>query len=119
MAGGPNWSASASSCSKFGPGKKSPRGSSNSPGPGTAPRAITPGLNRAKRTASVDTDEITRILNSPETQPEAIEKVLLPAVYEELRRLARHKMAAESSDHTLQPTALVHEAWLRMVSPGQ
>jgi len=43
----------------------------------------------------------------------------LPAVYEELRRLARHKMAGESSGHTLQPTALVHEAWLRLVSPGQ
>ena len=39
---------------------------------------------------------------------------LLPLVYEELRRLAAHRMANESSDHTLQPTALVHEAWLRL-----
>ena len=40
---------------------------------------------------------------------------LLPLVYDELRRLAYARMATESSDHTLQPTALVHEAWLRMV----
>lgn len=39
---------------------------------------------------------------------------LLPLVYEELRRLAREKMAAESSPQTLQPTALVHEVWLRL-----
>ncbi|HVR35586.1 MAG TPA: sigma-70 family RNA polymerase sigma factor [Methylomirabilota bacterium] len=39
---------------------------------------------------------------------------LLPLVYEELRRLAAHKMARESPGHTLQPTALVHEAYLRL-----
>ncbi len=39
---------------------------------------------------------------------------LLPPVYAELRRLAAHKMAAEANGHTLQPTALVHEAWLRL-----
>jgi len=39
---------------------------------------------------------------------------LLPLVYNELRRLAASKMARESSAHTLQPTALVHEAWLRL-----
>jgi RNA polymerase sigma factor (TIGR02999 family) len=40
---------------------------------------------------------------------------LLPLVYDELRRLAAARMAAESPDHTLQPTALVHEAYLRLV----
>jgi|SRR5215475_2539254 len=40
---------------------------------------------------------------------------MTPVVYEELRRLARHFLAAERSDHTLQPTALVHEAYLRLV----
>lgn len=40
---------------------------------------------------------------------------LLPLVYEELRQLARTKMAWETPGHTLQPTALVHEAWMRMV----
>ena len=39
----------------------------------------------------------------------------LPLVYAELRKLAAHKMAGERSGHTLQPTALVHEAWLRLV----
>ena len=42
---------------------------------------------------------------------------LLPVVYEELRRLAAHKMANEAPGHTLQPTALVHEAWLRLIGP--
>jgi RNA polymerase sigma factor (TIGR02999 family) len=41
---------------------------------------------------------------------------LLPLVYGELRRLAAARMAQESAGHTLQPTALVHEAWLRLVS---
>lgn len=40
---------------------------------------------------------------------------LLPLVYEELRRLARHHLRAERPDHTLQPTALVHEAYLKLV----
>lgn len=43
---------------------------------------------------------------------------LLPLVYEELRQLAAARMARESSGHTLQPTALVHEAWLRLVGDG-
>jgi len=45
--------------------------------------------------------------------PKAAEE-LLPLVYEELRRLAAHKMAHEVPGQTLQPTALVHEAWLRL-----
>jgi RNA polymerase sigma factor (TIGR02999 family) len=40
---------------------------------------------------------------------------LLPLVYEELRRLAHYRMANEAAGNTLQPTALVHEAWLRLV----
>ncbi len=40
---------------------------------------------------------------------------LLPLVYEELRRLAAQKMAGQAAGQTLQPTALVHEAWLRLV----
>ncbi len=44
---------------------------------------------------------------------------LLPILYEELRRLARHAMAAERPGHTLQPTALVHEAWLRLFQSNQ
>lgn len=45
--------------------------------------------------------------------PQAAAK-LLPLVYDELRRLAAQKMAGEAAGHTLQPTALVHEAWLRL-----
>ncbi len=43
---------------------------------------------------------------------------LLPLVYEELRRLANHKLANEAPGQTLQPTALVHEAWLRLIGPA-
>jgi len=43
---------------------------------------------------------------------------LLPLVYDELRRLAAARMAQESAGQTLQPTALVHEAWLRLVGEG-
>jgi RNA polymerase sigma factor (TIGR02999 family) len=44
---------------------------------------------------------------------------LLPLVYDELRKLAAARMAAESSDHTLEPTALVHEAYLRLVGSSE
>ena len=44
---------------------------------------------------------------------------LLPLVYQELRRIAAHKMAREAPGQTLQPTALVHEAWLRLGADGQ
>ena len=47
--------------------------------------------------------------------PKAAEE-LLPLVYAELRRLAAHKLAGEAAGQTLQPTALVHEAYLRLVS---
>jgi RNA polymerase sigma factor (TIGR02999 family) len=58
--------------------------------------------------------EVTRILDSmAQGDPKAAEE-LLPLVYEELRKLAAHKMANEAPGQTLQPTALVHEAWLRL-----
>ena len=58
--------------------------------------------------------EVTRILDSiAQGDPKAAEE-LLPLVYEELRKLAAHKMANEPPGQTLQPTALVHEAWLRL-----
>ncbi|HAM72377.1 MAG TPA: RNA polymerase subunit sigma [Verrucomicrobiales bacterium] len=44
---------------------------------------------------------------------------LLPTLYAELRRLAASKMSRESADQTLQPTALVHEAWLRLGADAQ
>lgn len=60
-------------------------------------------------------NDLAVILHSiAQGEAQAAEK-LLPLVYEELRRLAAHKMANEASGHTLQATALVHEAWLRLV----
>jgi len=59
--------------------------------------------------------DVTRILESIEHgDPKAAEE-LLPLVYGELRKLAAAKMAREAPNQTLQPTALVHEAWLRLV----
>jgi len=59
--------------------------------------------------------EATILLNAVEQgDPQAADK-LLELVYEELRRLAASKMARESPGQTLQPTELVHEAWLRLV----
>ena len=57
---------------------------------------------------------VTVIINrAQQGDPRATEQ-LLPLVYEELRKLAAAKMANEAAGHTLQPTALVHEAWLRL-----
>jgi len=61
--------------------------------------------------------DVTRILEAAQNGDPAAADQLLPLVYEELRRLAAHKMANEAAGHTLQPTALVHEAWLRLVGP--
>ena len=59
--------------------------------------------------------DVTRILSAIEQgEPQAAEQ-LLPLVYDELRKLAAQKMAQESPDQTLQATALVHEAYLRLV----
>lgn len=63
--------------------------------------------------------EVTLLLNAFERgDPKAADK-LLPLVYEELRKLAAHKMAREAPGQTLQPTALVHEAWLRLAGSEQ
>jgi len=58
--------------------------------------------------------EVTRILESINRTGPAAASELLPLVYAELRKLAAARMAAESPGQTLQPTALVHEAWLRL-----
>ncbi|MEM9657269.1 MAG: sigma-70 family RNA polymerase sigma factor [Planctomycetota bacterium] len=59
--------------------------------------------------------DVTKILEAIEQDDQAAASELLPLVYEELRRLAANRMLQENSDHTLQPTALVHEAFLRLV----
>lgn len=59
--------------------------------------------------------DITHILRQIEAGDPSRAEQLLPLVYDELRKLAAARMARESPDHTLQATALVHEAWLRLV----
>jgi DNA-directed RNA polymerase specialized sigma24 family protein len=59
--------------------------------------------------------ELTHILAAAEKGDRFAAEQLLPLVYDELRKLAVQKMAQEKSDQTLQATALVHEAWLRLV----
>src|SRR2546428_12867821 len=63
--------------------------------------------------------DVTHILNAIEKGDAKAADDLLPLVYGELRKLAAHKMAGESAYQTLQPTALVHEAWLRLVGSEQ
>ncbi|HEV7928330.1 MAG TPA: ECF-type sigma factor [Verrucomicrobiae bacterium] len=59
--------------------------------------------------------DVTRILESIEHGDAKAADELLPLVYGELRKLAASKMAREAPNQTLQPTALVHEAWVRLV----
>ena len=59
--------------------------------------------------------DVTQLLQAAEQGDAQSAGQLLPLVYAELRRLAAHRMAQEAPGHTLQPTALVHEAWLRLV----
>ncbi len=58
--------------------------------------------------------EVTRILDRVQRGEAQAADELLPLVYEELRKLAAQKMAGQPPGHTLQPTALVHEAYLRL-----
>ena len=62
--------------------------------------------------------DLTRILERAERGEEGAAEHLAAALYEELRAIAGRQMADERTDHTLQPTALVHEAFLRLVGDG-
>lgn len=62
-----------------------------------------------------DAPDITFLLNAGQTHDGGLaSEEALPLIYDELRRIAARQMAGESREHTLQPTALVHEAWLRL-----
>jgi RNA polymerase sigma factor (TIGR02999 family) len=63
--------------------------------------------------------EVSRILTALERGDAQAAGQLLPLVYEELRRLAAHRLAHEAPGQTLQPTALVHEAWLHLGGDAQ
>lgn len=62
--------------------------------------------------------DITLLLDAISRGESRASEDLLPLIYDELRRLATARMAGEAAGQTLQPTALVHEAWLRLVNEG-
>jgi RNA polymerase sigma factor (TIGR02999 family) len=67
-------------------------------------------------------NDVTRILSAVDHDDARAAEQLLPLVYDELRKLAAQRLAQEKPGHTLQPTALVHEAYLRLVGrqdPGR
>ncbi len=66
-----------------------------------------------------DAAEVTRLLSAWRTGARGAGDRLIPLVYHELRRLAARYMARERSDHTLEPTALVHETYLRLAEGAQ
>jgi RNA polymerase sigma factor (TIGR02999 family) len=63
-------------------------------------------------------NDVTRILSAVEQGDRDAAEQLLPLVYDELRKLAAQRLAQERPGHTLEATALVHEAYLRLVGPG-
>lgn len=66
----------------------------------------------------MDMSDVTRLLHQIQDGDTAATEELLPLVYDELRKLAAAKMTGERLDHTLPPTALVHEAYLGLVVSG-
>src|SRR5437764_3601688 len=64
-------------------------------------------------------NDVTRVLSAIDRGDPAAAEQLLPLVYDELRQLAARKLAQEKPGQTLQPTALVHEAYLRLVDDPQ
>jgi RNA polymerase sigma factor (TIGR02999 family) len=60
-------------------------------------------------------NEVTRLLDQAQQGDPKASEQLMPLIYDALRKLADRQMAGEKADHTLEPTALVHEAYLRLV----
>src|SRR5262245_47042645 len=73
-------------------------------------------ISAQSRSSDPDMSDATLLLTAVEKGDLTAAEQLLNLLYEELRRLAASKMAHESPGQTLQPTALVHEAWLRLVA---
>jgi len=61
-------------------------------------------------------EDVTRLLQAATEGDEQARSALLPLIYDELRRRAGSALGRERAGHTLQPTALVHEAWMRLVA---
>jgi RNA polymerase sigma factor (TIGR02999 family) len=62
--------------------------------------------------------DITRLLSAWTAGDEQALQQLMPLVYDELRRIARRQFGSQPEGHTLQPTALIHEAFLKLVDAG-
>lgn len=67
-------------------------------------------------TGNTDSNDITVLLQAAQSGNNAAVNELIPFIYETLRKMAHKQMQAERSNHTLQPTALVHEAYLKLVA---
>jgi RNA polymerase sigma factor (TIGR02999 family) len=67
----------------------------------------------------LNVNDVTRLLEAAQDGNASAAEELLPLVYDELRKLAARRMTREAPGHTLQPTALVHEAWLRLLTPDE
>jgi hypothetical protein len=63
--------------------------------------------------------DVTRVLEAMQRREPNAEEALLSLVYRELLGMARHRMAQEPQGHTLQPTILVHDVWLKLFPEGQ
>jgi RNA polymerase sigma factor (TIGR02999 family) len=86
--------------------------------PALGPAAQVSAAGDTEDHASPETAQVTQVLQALGRSEAGAAEKLLPLVYAELRRLAAARMAHEMSGQTLQPTALVHEAWLRLVKDG-
>lgn len=75
--------------------------------------------NQLDHSTGILLSEVSKIIEQIHQGDEAASHELLPLVYQELRALAANRMRSERKDHTLTPTALVHEAYLRLVSSRQ
>src|SRR5262249_10237728 len=99
-----SWGGAAPACMPAGMGPR--RATSPGPGPGKPP---------GRPSEAVSMNDVTRILSAVEQGDAGAAEQLLPLVYDELRKLAAQKLAREEPGQTLQATALVHEAYLRLV----
>src|SRR5688572_29969404 len=73
------------------------------------------GIYSITKAMTPPSDDVTRLLNRWGSGDAAALDQLLPLVYRELRKIAKRYMRVQSSDHTLQSTAVVHEAFLKLV----
>lgn len=68
---------------------------------------------------SVESQQVTRVLRELRDRPELFNERLFPLLYQVMKRIARKQLSGERDAHTLQPTVLVHEAYLRLVGSEQ